>query len=149
MKKYLYLILSLGWMAVIFRFSGQTASDSTTESMFLTEKILRFFIENPSPSLIDGFENVVRKLAHFSEYFVLGVLIYLTLRSFGFSKKASAFTIAISAVYAVSDEIHQCFVPGRACRWYDMLIDTSGASFGYFVCIFISFFKNKLINRNI
>ena len=38
-------------------------------------------------------------------------------------------TIAICFLYAVSDEIHQYFVPGRACRLFDVLIDTSGSAF--------------------
>lgn len=148
MKKYIYLVLTFLWMVVIFRFSSQTAADSTTESMAITEKILRFFIANPSNELIDSFENIVRKLAHFSEYFVLGDLFYITLRSFGLSKRKSAYAILFSAIYAVSDEIHQYFIPGRACRWYDMVIDTSGSVFGYFSCIILASLKNRFLFKN-
>ncbi len=148
MKKYIYLALSVVWMAVIFRFSGQTATDSTTESIFITERILRFFMSNPAPELIDAFENIVRKLAHFAEYFLLGSLLFLTLRSYGLSKRKSAFAILISALYAISDEVHQYFIPGRACRWYDVVIDTSGSAFAYLICLYISYLKNKIIIRN-
>jgi VanZ family protein len=38
-------------------------------------------------------------------------------------------TVLICFLYAVSDEIHQSFVPGRACRLFDIFIDTSGSVF--------------------
>ena len=42
-------------------------------------------------------------------------------------------TVLICFLYAVSDEIHQSFVPGRACRLLDILIDTSGSAFFCFL----------------
>ncbi|MBO5743146.1 MAG: VanZ family protein [Clostridia bacterium] len=59
------------------------------------------------------------------------------------NKKAFFITILICFVYAVSDEIHQFFVPGRACRILDVLIDTLGSSFFILVCFLYSKIKIK------
>lgn len=43
--------------------------------------------------------------------------------------KISFITVIICFLYALSDEIHQYFVPGRACRVFDVIVDTSGSVF--------------------
>ena len=81
-KRIVFLTLTIIWMGIIFYFSSKTATDSTTQSMFITEKIIRFFIDDPSYQLLDFAENFVRKGAHFAEYFVLGGLVFFTVKSF-------------------------------------------------------------------
>ena len=81
-KRIIFLTLTIGWMVLIFWFSSRTASDSSTQSMFITEKIIRLFIDNPSYKLLDFAETFVRKAAHFTEYFVLGGLVFGTVKSF-------------------------------------------------------------------
>ena len=122
-------------MIVIFSFSAKTASDSTVESMFITTRLIKLFINNPPQNLLDITETIVRKAAHFTEYAILGILMYNLFRSFNVSSKKSFFAVAVCFLYAVSDEIHQYFVPGRACRFLDMLIDTAGSAFGSAVSI--------------
>ena len=59
-------------------------------------------------------------------------------------KKVILITVVICFLYALSDEIHQYFVPGRACRILDVLIDTSGSLFFCLVYLFVKkIFKNK------
>ncbi len=81
-KRIVFLTLTLLWMVLIYYFSAKTATDSTSQSMFITEKIIRFFIDNPSYELLDFAETFVRKGAHFAEYFVLGGLVFGTVKSF-------------------------------------------------------------------
>ena len=45
--------------------------------------------------------------------------------------------------YAVTDEIHQAFVPGRACAPMDVLIDSAGAATGAALMVAISWMRNK------
>ena len=71
---------------------------------------------------------MIRKGAHFTEYAVLAVLVANALRLWG--KLRWYWPVVISAAYAVTDEIHQYFVPGRACHMLDVTIDTCGAIFG-------------------
>lgn len=88
--------------------------------------------------IIENFDFFVRKGAHFTIYFVLGIFLYMFADSFSpsirFTFKSSVF---ICFLYAVSDEIHQYFVPGRACRILDVSIDTLGAASGILMLIFI------------
>ncbi|MBR2405178.1 MAG: VanZ family protein, partial [Clostridia bacterium] len=123
-RKIFSLTMTLLWMYVIFSFSAKSAAESGADSMFITDYIIRFFINNPSQYLLDIIETIIRKLAHFTEYAVLGALVCYCMRSFGVGIKLLAYSILICFVYAVSDEVHQYFVPGRACRVYDMLVDT-------------------------
>lgn len=82
MRKYIFLILTVLWMILIFWFSSQTASDSTVQSFSLTEWFFCLFTDNPPPELLDVAEDVIRKIAHFTEYFILGGLVFGTIKSF-------------------------------------------------------------------
>ncbi|MEO5634435.1 VanZ family protein [Gaiella sp.] len=78
------------------------------------------------PSLGTGlgtWDLVLRKLAHLTEYAVLGTLLQRALARPGIA-------ILIGGLYAASDEIHQHFVPGRHAAWYDVVIDTVGVTIG-------------------
>jgi|SRR5919199_5337122 VanZ family protein len=78
------------------------------------------------PSLSTGlgtWDVVLRKLAHVTEYAILGGLLY---RALGREPAA----IGIASAYAVTDEVHQVFVPGRHGRPLDWAIDTAGAIVG-------------------
>lgn len=122
-----------GWMMVIFYLSHQPAAESSHLSLSVTNWLLsglsmvipKEFIE------LEQLHFYIRKSAHFFAYFVLGVLL---LRAFvisgvrGWKGAISAFLL--SGVYAVSDEVHQLFVPGRGAQVSDVLIDSAGAFFG-------------------
>ncbi len=81
-KRIIFLILTILWMALIFWFSSKIASDSTVQSTSVTEWFISIFIDNPSPKLVDTAENIIRKIAHFTEYFILGGLVFGTVKSF-------------------------------------------------------------------
>ena len=72
------------------------------------------------------------------------ILFYNADITFGIKSKKIIIVLCVCFLYAISDEIHQIFVPGRAGRWYDVLIDTTGAYLGYIMCIL--FKKIKLRN---
>ena len=72
----------------------------------------------------------VRKAAHFVEYFVFSLLILRAIRA---GRQTTRFTWALAAItivagYAVMDEFHQSFVPGRVPMLTDVLLDTTGGS---------------------
>ena len=91
--------------------------------------------------LLEAWHLLIRKGAHFTEYAVLAALVANALRICG--KLRWYLPVIISAAYAVTDEIHQYFVPGRACRLLDVTIDTSGAVFGTAVFALGIFLLNK------
>lgn len=106
-------------MAIIFSLSAQNGIDSQMLSDNFT-----FFLGLPLSVV-----NFIRKTAHFLEFTGLAVLIYNALyRTFGFFRPFLSFLL--TAVYAASDEFHQLFVDGRACRLFDFFIDCCGAATG-------------------
>jgi len=78
------------------------------------------------PSLSSGlgtWDLILRKVAHLSEYAVLGALLVRAIQR-------PAVAILVGGLYAVTDEFHQHFVRGRHAAWYDVLIDTVGVTIG-------------------
>jgi len=81
------------------------------------------------PSLSSGlgtWDLLLRKIAHLSEYAILGALLVRAIQR-------PAVAILAGGLYAVSDELHQHFVRGRHAVWYDVLIDTVGVTIGVLV----------------
>jgi VanZ family protein len=70
-----------------------------------------------------------RVIAHFSEYALLAALWRWALHPF-LGARATAAAAAISILYAIGDEIHQGFVPGRDSDPVDVLVDCCGIAFG-------------------
>ncbi|KMW24635.1 hypothetical protein HMPREF0977_01630 [Clostridium sp. 1_1_41A1FAA] len=82
----------------------------------------------------------------FLAYAILGGLCFENLSVLDKLSKKKTFFIAllISVLYAISDEIHQYFVPGRACQFRDVMIDSCGALFGIAVIIILKKIVNKI-----
>ena len=144
MKKAIYFILLIMWMLVIFCFSSANADVSGGQSMSLTEKLIGLLGMNLPENTVNIIETIIRKIAHFGEYTVLGVLSVLYASSAIPHKKWSwIYALVFCVMYAVSDEIHQYFVPGRACSMFDICVDTSGSLAG----IYLLFFTKKIIRK--
>ncbi|GAA0469529.1 VanZ family protein [Alkalibacillus silvisoli] len=120
------------WMALIFYFSHQPAEESSELSGSVVDLVISIapFIEGDS----DWVHFLVRKGAHFFVYFVLGILVINGLRVSGISIKRSALaSVFICLLYAISDEVHQLYIPGRSGEVSDVILDTIGASVGVLV----------------
>ncbi len=143
------------WMAVIFLFSAQSGDNSGDFSGNMIRFIARIF--NPSfekltnaeqNAIIDSLQTLVRKLGHFSEYFILGLLSANAVRTFPLSALWKWLAPLIFCIlYAVSDEVHQYFVPDRAMRFLDCCIDSSGAFCGIFAFIMLSSLFTRIAER--
>ena len=140
-KKYFYWTLLLLVMIAIFCFSSQTADESTEVSNNFTKAIVNFLtLHKLSDDVLENIaisvDNIVRKAAHFTLYAIMGVICFNALfYTYGKSnKKFWIIAILICFIYAISDEVHQMFVPGRACMIKDIVIDTLGAIPGSFIC---------------
>lgn len=111
-------------MVIIYIMSSFVAADSDKQSGLIINALSTIFPDiNPDGIIVA----IVRKSAHFTEYALLG---FFTARALRLSKKSPWFSIAIAAIYATTDEVHQSFVPGRSCEFCDILIDTAGATVG-------------------
>lgn len=126
-------LLVILWMGLILSQSHKPATESNRLSRGITEKIVEA-VERVEPEVdinIRSFNHIIRKYAHFFSYLVLGVLVVNALRSSGAnSYKIIGLAMLICVLYAISDEFHQLFVPGRGGQVRDVLIDSSGALVG-------------------
>lgn len=125
---------------IIFRFSCDTAEESSEISKNLFDVIIEF-IGN-----IIGHE-AFREFAHFCEFAALG---FFMAGSFKFTWDKLKFCLPLipCALYAVSDEIHQIFVPGRAFEIFDIFVDSCGSLTGILVFMLLIFIIEKAINKN-
>ena len=133
------LIISV--MVIIFVLSAQDGRDSGGTSGGLTEFLLAIVgvdAESLTEAEFTRIEAFVRTAAHFSEYALLAFLGVFLLETYKIKRIFSLlFAVAFSSLYAITDEIHQIFVPGRAAEISDWLVDTSGACVGAVVAVFI------------
>ena len=89
--------------------------------------------------IIMKIDRPVRKVAHFTEYAVLGILLFTTCSLWGAGAGRSLLlSFPAGVAYAATDEIHQSFVSGRACRFTDVLIDGGGVLFGCAAAILVA-----------
>ena len=145
-SKFISWMAVIFWMGLIFFLSNQPATDSRELSSGITEFILNT-AEKISPEIrnhMDTLHHIVRKNAHFMIYLVLGVLALNAVKKGPARGHRSAmYAVIICVLYAISDELHQLFVPGRSGEAKDVFIDSAGAIAG----IGISLLMNKLFNR--
>lgn len=125
-KRLLRFIPAIAVVIIIYIFSDQTGDRSSNVSSAVISAACGE--ENAGSVLLTV---LVRKAAHFSEYAILGAWVFFGL----YSKKSPAgrlfaLSVLISALCAAADELHQYFVPGRACMFTDVLIDSAGAAAG-------------------
>lgn len=148
-KKIIAWTLVVLWMCVIFAFSSQEATESKKTSgktlIKIASTISKDFKKLPPKKQIkkvEPYQTAIRKVAHFTEYAILGILSYIAFLLHK-KKKLVLSATTLCMLYAISDEIHQLFVKGRACRWYDVLIDTAGAFVGIMIILLIIKTFNK------
>ena len=123
-------------MTIIFIMSSFDSVESSNQSNFIVDIIANIFkIEN-----IELLSFIIRKLAHYTEYLILGFLV-INMFTKNNINNLYLISIILCIIYATSDEIHQIFVPGRACQLRDILIDSIGSITGIYLY--------KLINKKL
>lgn len=134
-----FWLLAAACAGCIFWLSSKDGNQSQNMSDSVRGILMKLF-----GPLLNSF--IVRKFAHFFEYAVLGFLIGCAL--FLSRRRFSPITAVIcSALYSISDEIHQYFVPGRACRIFDVGVDTLGALTGTLILALIILIMNSIAMR--
>lgn len=134
LKKIIIYLFTFFWMAIIFYFSSQTAAVSTDTSNSFTALLLRAIGITPTVELIEGLRSIIRTLAHFGIFGILGVHYYLSCAVSNRVKHLFIVSLLLSLAYAIIDELHQLFSDGRAFQFFDVVIDFAGAA------VFISLF---------
>ena len=121
---------ALLWAALIFALSTDSFSSAHTGS--LIERIVRWVVPSITAERFEIVHHVIRKCAHFVEYFIFFLLLYRGVRSSRTTNGRWRWSTAgiawlIAAGYSVLDEIHQIFVPSRGPSAWDSLLDSTGA----------------------
>lgn len=121
-------VLTVAAVAAIFGHSMMNADDSSAESGFVLNLINGIFRALGIPVTADEF--VVRKLAHFTEFAVLGALLSVTVYLYLFRRwKAFRIALPVGLLVAACDEWIQTMSKGRSSQFTDVLIDFSGVLF--------------------
>ena len=139
-----FLIVAAGCVLGMFYFSNQNGDRSNGISEDIVLHILNLLSISPDSSIkvMDLANFVIRKLAHFSEYTVLGIglcglMRVLVKRYWGIA------AIVLGAVLASLDEFHQLFIPGRSAMVGDVVIDICGVVVGSIIFTLIILLQEK------
>jgi VanZ family protein len=121
----------IAWAGLIFFFSTDEFSSSNTAP--IVESLASWVFPKISSETIEMIHLAVRKLGHWSEYFVLAVLLLRALQNEAGKKwewRYATQSFIFVFLYAVSDEFHQTFVPSRTPAFGDVMIDVLGGICG-------------------
>lgn len=149
MRKIVLTCILIIHMCIIFGFSMKPAEVSGTQSKKFTVSVLNVLpvVSEKSPGekleIAENIDFYIRKCAHFSIYTVLGFIAFFAFFSYDKIKNGRykyMYILIFCLLYAVSDEIHQYFVPGRACRVFDVTIDFLGSLCGVYIASLLSKF---------
>lgn len=152
MKKTISIISLILWMIIIFSFSSADANKSTGTS----DKVITTMIEikdkiidqetpiSEKEIIVKNSSFYVRKIAHITEYLILGLLMFNALKQFNILNIYYAIILCI--LYSCTDEFHQLFINGRSGSFRDVLIDTIGILLGTYLYK-ILVIKNKKVNK--
>ena len=133
--KYLIWIPVIFMAVIIFGFSGQNGNESGGLSRKAAKVILTaadscnivFVTEENEEQYIENLQFPIRKAAHMTEYAMLALLCLLALTVDGVGMPIRYIgAVAMSFVFACTDEFHQLYVPDRSGKFTDVLIDTMG-----------------------
>ena len=154
-----FFIPAVLWMLIIFIFSAMPEDISEEQSDYVSIRLQKIIMATLSGNKEEAKNEwdewseespriPVRKMAHVIEYAVLCMLLYVGLAG---GKHAGLLSVLLTVLYAVTDEVHQLFVPGRAGLFVDVLIDSIGAGVGLVLILLLGRVirsrKERMINR--
>lgn len=155
-KRIICLILIILNCITIFYFSHQISDNSSKQSSKIVEIISVIIpsiknMEETNKTILkqEVLTPIIRKMAHFSIYTVLGIFAInftITLKDKKIYIKM-IYALIFCFIYAITDEFHQRFIPGRSAEVRDVIIDTIGALTGILVTILIIKILSKVKSK--
>lgn len=128
----------------IFGFSNQNSETSSRLSQKVANFVVEFIpsIKNmPEPekeNVIYRIESIIRKIAHYSIYTLVGILLMSLMSTYKIKElDRIAVSLIVGVIYATTDEIHQAFVPGRGPLVADVILDSMGVLTGIFIVMLV------------
>ena len=145
------IILLFITFARIFSFSNQNGVQSSGVSRKVTKiltnniKKVQAMSKEEKEIFMNNAEKIIIKLAHFSIYTVVGFLMMALMSTYN-AKTIIRVSISfgIGVIYAISDEIHQYFIPGRSGRVFDVIIDSFGVLTGICIIMIILYIITRI-----
>lgn len=149
-------IIVVIWMICVFQFSNESSDQTKNTSGNFTKNIVNFISqftelsETEKEELTQKFNPYIRKFAHYSLYTIGGILIIINLKQYKNlkNKKQIIISLIIGVIYSISDEIHQYFIPGRACKLKDIYIDSLGILTGIVLVLLVIKLYQILSTKN-
>ena len=146
----IFFILIILVSVIIFGFSAQNGEKSGNLSKSIITKIadvIKVKENNKNEFIVQG-EKVIRKMAHFTIYTLLGICVMGFLSTFNLKiVKQVIITGIYGFFYATTDEFHQMFINGRNASFLDIMIDSLGILFGILIVyVLVVIIKNKAKN---
>ena len=129
-EKFMLYAPLLIWIGVIFFLSS--SQGSMTRTSLIIRPILEFLFPTASEETLLIYHGYIRKLAHFSEYAVLGLLAcraFIRSRANFPANARYLVAAALVTLVALIDEFTQSFNPARTGSLFDVVIDISGGLF--------------------
>ena len=159
-KRILLLLILIADMVFIFYNSAQVAAVSSNASQSVTQMVAHVIVPNYDKldeteklNTVASLEAIVREAAHLLQFVPMGFALYLLLHISTIPQKLSRLclplTLGFGILYALSDEIHQLFVPGRSFQFFDIFMDTCGTAVGCICGITLLAIAKILSNKRI
>lgn len=154
-RQAVFIILSVLFAVMIFCFSARNGVESTEDSYAVGMEFGRMvhsdfknWSEDAQLAFAEKVDHPIRKLAHATEYAVFAMLLCGAWMDGRRKRRLSVcFAWGTATVYAMTDEFHQLFVPGRSGQVKDVVLDSCGAAVGVllllFVTLLIQFIRKK------
>ena len=152
-KRVLFLMLLAIAFYIIFNFSAQDGEVSGSISQKVTEFIVKIVSKVKTMDIatqmrwIEKLHPIIRKLAHFGVYTVVGFSVMGFMCTFDMRNIFKLLiSFGVGVIYAVSDEVHQYFIPGRNASIIDVGIDSLGVLTGIFILITLIVFVEAIVD---
>ncbi len=144
-RQMVFLVLSVLFAVMIFCFSARNGVESTEDSYTVGMEFGRIvhpdfknWPEEAQLAFAAKVDHPIRKLAHATEYAVFAMLLCGVWLDTSRKRKLSAlFAWGTATAYAMTDEFHQLFVPGRSGQAKDVLLDSCGAAGGVLLLMLV------------
>lgn len=151
LRKNVFRVLMIIWMIIIFMFSARNGETSGQDSHRVGKLIGKIVIsgfeewsEDEQMEFAVKVDHVVRKTSHALEYTMLGILVVGAFLEWEKNRKLQGVVYwLIGTFYAMTDEIHQLFVPGRSGQVSDVCLDSAGVMVG----VGVSFLVVMIVQR--
>jgi VanZ family protein len=147
-KRKWWMLAAIGWMTSMFLvtqlpyFTGENTAKVIQKGVVTETHSTN--AQSVDPVNINELNLMIRKITHVIVFGILAFLLYKTLAAYRFSYILSWI---LTVIYAVSDEWHQSFIPGRVAAYKDVLFDSLGAFLALFLIYIISKKKNDTVNK--